>query len=147
MNKAAPKLAERIALLKQRCGSWRAVGRLLGASDISVKRWAQGFTPLDSTLREAARHSGLSYGWLRDGTGDQDRELAKARPVSVEEGLAHRIAEDEPGMTKAVEYIARHGEPGDVAMVEEILKAALKRICERQAESEPPRGRVQYPLR
>lgn len=139
-------LADRLLLLEQRCGSQRAVGRLLNVTDMTVKNWKGGATALDSKLRAAAKHSGISLQWLRDGTGDTAAELAKARPVSVEEEEGERLAEKAPSLKESVQFIAEHGDADDVAMVEQMLSAALQRIRKRKDRggTGKVRGSVHY---
>jgi hypothetical protein len=131
--KSRTTLADRMQLLEERCGSQRAVGRLLGVTDMTIANWKGGGTALDSKLMEAARKSGISFEWLRDGTGNLEVELGKARPVSVAEEQNDRLVEKVPSLRESVEFIAKHGDPDDVAMVEQMLGAALQRIRARNA--------------
>lgn len=134
MPKVGTTLPERLAMLRERCGgSRRALSRLLGISDMTIKYWEAGATPLPSKLRKASQRSGIAIGWLEKGEGNTEKELAKCREVTVDEAEIGRIAEAAPTIHDAISFITQHGDQEDVQMLEELLNATQTRIRKRKA--------------
>jgi SOS-response transcriptional repressor LexA len=75
MDKKA--FAARVKRMVEAAGSRRALARRLGVSDTGIMSWLGESVPFESTLRKVSATSGISFDWLRDGSGDDDFELAK----------------------------------------------------------------------
>lgn len=130
LMKSGMTLADRMLLLEQHCGSQRAVGRLLGISDMTIKNWKGDGRALDSKLLKAARKSGLSFEWLRDGIGSTKAELAK-----IDAALAAfpAIAEDgDDWLLKAIQLIQREGDAFDRKSLADAIEVILTRIERRR---------------
>lgn len=59
--------------------SRREFARIIGFSDVTVMGWEGGSEPYDRNIREVAERTGVSFEWLKDGLGDDEEELNKAR--------------------------------------------------------------------
>lgn len=98
----ANTLPERLARLVEIAGGQKPLARACGVSDAAIIAWRAGSQPMPSTLEAVADHAGLSLAWLRDGAGDDARELRRfsaairAKALSTRQEETSRVAEDSP---------------------------------------------------
>jgi transcriptional regulator with XRE-family HTH domain len=146
--------AQRVLRLVEVCESRRAFARLIGQkSDRTVMLWEEGSVPFHDTLERIAERTGVTLEWLRDGTGDERKELQKFQEKfrnnpDAESGSGARIAEGSgeyliPDMTtlppptgaeRAMELAAKKLEPSEMAnLIESVLNDTSMHYADRTA--------------
>lgn len=70
-------LPTRLRKLSEVAGSRRALARVSGLSDATLKNWEDGNQPQESKLREFLRATGIAREWLLDGEGDESEQLGR----------------------------------------------------------------------
>ncbi len=86
--KPSQSFTRRVEALIKRARGVKPLARRLGVSDTAIHSWLDGTKPFDSTFQTVCDKSGISIEWLRDGTGDEEAELAKVDLAAL---TPHRI--------------------------------------------------------
>lgn len=71
------ELPARLRKLSEVAGSRRALARISGLSDATLKNWEDGMQPQESKLRDFLRSTGVAREWLVEGQGDEHEQLAQ----------------------------------------------------------------------
>lgn len=97
---ATQKLPDRLAKLIELASSQADLSRLSGVTEGTLINWQRGLGYHESTLRKFCEQLDISLAWLRDGAGDDARELrrfsARAKALSTRQEETSRVAEDSP---------------------------------------------------
>jgi hypothetical protein len=74
---ATQKLPDRLAKLIELASSQADLSRISGVTEGTLINWQRGLGYHESTLRKFCEQLDISLAWLRDGTGDEDREIKR----------------------------------------------------------------------
>jgi transcriptional regulator with XRE-family HTH domain len=91
-------IAHRILQLVAAAPSRRAFARYIGSTDVTVMGWEAGSLPYERSLRQIAEKTGVSLAWLKDGRGDDEKELQKFRDrlQSYDADVTSSVVREEP---------------------------------------------------
>jgi phage repressor protein C with HTH and peptisase S24 domain len=64
-------------------GSRRRLGAIISKRDATIMAWEGGSMPSDRTMRQIADATGIALGWLREGRGNTEQELATLRQLGT----------------------------------------------------------------
>ncbi len=110
---------------------------------MTLRSWAAGGPALESKLRAVAQRTGISLPWLRDGRGDTAGEIAKYRPISIDDFESARIAEDAPAeLRDSLEYVLKHGSEADRDVLRSVAATLAGKLAQARKVS---RGGGQVP--
>jgi transcriptional regulator with XRE-family HTH domain len=108
---------QRILRLVDAVGSRRGFARLIGNSDAAVMMWESGSNPYQKTMDRIAERTGVSLAWLRDGRGEDDKEVQKFRErLNIYgETVTESVVREEPSLTSEQMECPLHLPPANSA--------------------------------